>query len=119
MRPFDLEAAKRGEPIITRDGREAKFIAHVPEAKEEHRVIVLVERNPLPAHETGEYFDIRVGESKNDLFMAPKKRKVAGWVNVYPSGDFFGHTTEDEAEYFGGPSRIGRKAHFVTFEIEE
>ena len=27
MKPFDLEAAKRGEPIITRDGVEAHFIA--------------------------------------------------------------------------------------------
>jgi len=28
MKPFDLEAAKRGEPIITRDGVEAHFVAH-------------------------------------------------------------------------------------------
>ena len=27
MKPFDLEAAKRGEPIITRDGVEAHFVA--------------------------------------------------------------------------------------------
>ena len=32
LRPFDLDAAKRGEPICCRDGRPAKFIAHVPEA---------------------------------------------------------------------------------------
>ena len=32
MKPFDLEAAKRGEPIVTRGGEAAKFIAHVPDA---------------------------------------------------------------------------------------
>ena len=29
-RPFDLEAAKRGEPLVTRDGYEAKFIGVNP-----------------------------------------------------------------------------------------
>lgn len=42
LRPFDLDAAKRGEPICTRDGSPAKFIAHVPEATPIFdRVIVL------------------------------------------------------------------------------
>ena len=37
MKPFDLEAAKAGAPIVTRDGRSAKFIAHVAEARNKYQ----------------------------------------------------------------------------------
>ena len=39
MKPFDLEAAKRGEPIQCRDGRPVKFIGHVPEAHDHNRIV--------------------------------------------------------------------------------
>jgi len=42
MKPFDLEAAKRGEPIVCRDGTPAKFVAHVPEKIGEDTVLVLM-----------------------------------------------------------------------------
>lgn len=37
-----LKWAKAGKPLVTQDGQRAKFIAHVPRAKREHRLIVLV-----------------------------------------------------------------------------
>ena len=43
MKPFDLEAAKAGAPIVTRDGRPAKFIAHVAEVHPNHRLLVLID----------------------------------------------------------------------------
>ena len=43
MKPFDLEAAKAGAPIVTRDGRPAKFIAHVAEAHPSQRLLVLID----------------------------------------------------------------------------
>ena len=42
MKPFNLEAAMRGDPIITRSGETAKFITYVPEADEQDRVVVLI-----------------------------------------------------------------------------
>lgn len=39
-KPFNLEAAKRGEPIITDDGQKFTFIAHCPTAGEKQRVLV-------------------------------------------------------------------------------
>ena len=47
MKPFDLEAAERGDPIQMEDGRKLEFVAYVPEARLEHRVVVL-----CPTHET-------------------------------------------------------------------
>ena len=42
-KPFNLEAAKRGEPLITRGGDKARFVAHVPEACAECRLICLIQ----------------------------------------------------------------------------
>lgn len=79
MKPFDLEAAKRGEPIQTRDGRPVKFIAHVPEATESQQVVVLIGNTVRARYPTGTFLDFEGDD--DDLFMAPLKRTV--WVNVY------------------------------------
>lgn len=114
MKPFDLEAAKRGEPIITRDGRAAKFIAHVPEAAEGSRVLVLINSGIPHHHENGSYFQ-EFGHPM-DLFMAPKRRTV--WVNLYPgTRDACWHESEDAANENASDDRIGSKAHPI--EIEE
>ena len=57
MKPFDLEAAKRGEPIICRDGTPAKFIAHVPEANISERVVALMGTSIELFHESGMYVE--------------------------------------------------------------
>ena len=41
MKPFDLEAAKRGDPIQAEDGRKLEFVAYVPGAHAGYRVVVL------------------------------------------------------------------------------
>ena len=115
MKPFDLEAAKRGEPIMTRDGREAKFIAHVPEAAAAQQIVYLVEGEIKTNWVTGERNkDVRY---TTDLFMAPKKRTV--WVNLYSDGEAFYHYTQEEADDLDSGSkedRIGGKAYPVEIE---
>jgi len=113
MKPFDLEAAARGEPLVTRGGQTAHFIAHVPELDESVCVICRVEKTLLAAYENGRSYD--VGESKYDLFMAPKKRTV--WVNMYPGGYTRWHDTEAQADEDAGIQRIGNRAW--PLEIEE
>lgn len=116
MKPFDLEAAKRGEPIQTRDGRKARFIAHVPECHQLHRVLALVDGETFVQAftEAGRY--AKRDDSAEDLFMAPKKRTV--WVNLYydrllPSCWYY---SEEYANRYAG-RRIGNRAYPV--EIEE
>ena len=80
---FDLARAMAGEPIVTRDGRKARFVAHVPEVKSAgSRVIILAEGDESVSFywETG-FYDRRE-ESEFDLFMAPKPKRVV-WVNVW------------------------------------
>lgn len=40
--PLLVDAAKRGFPLVTRDGRKVTFIAHYPSLPEQHRVVVNV-----------------------------------------------------------------------------
>lgn len=85
-RPFALEAAKRGEPLVTRDGRSAKFVAYVPEA-EKFSVVAFVEgaSGVGTFANNGRYHADRCDDSVNDLFMAPKPKRTV-WVNFYRRG---------------------------------
>ncbi len=84
MKPFSLERAIAGDPIQTRDGRPAKFIAHVPEAgKASWTVISLIHGCIHTSQEDGLYGDD--SEHAADLFMAPVKQ--TRWLNLYSNGE--------------------------------
>lgn len=85
MKPFNLEAAKRGEPMITTTGLIAKFVAHIPEAQPDDRVVVLVDGQVWTCGEDGQtsapphpMFVV----SGWDLRMATKKYVRYGWVDT-------------------------------------
>jgi hypothetical protein len=93
MREFDLESAKRGEPIVCRDGTPAKFIAHVPEAHPTQKIVVLLGDNIYGYFESGQRTGIK--NDRADLFMDTKKQTV--WVNFYPDGTAEWFASEFEA----------------------
>ena len=69
--PFNLEAAKKGANLVTRDGRKARFIAHVPEVEDGFRVVAMIEGNHLI---TIHREDGRASDSipfRADLFIKP------------------------------------------------
>lgn len=86
MKEFDLEKAKSGAPVCTRDGRPARIICWdftEVELMREYKIIALIDY--------GDYEKIEMyncaGESrtrhekgKNNLMMAPVKRE--GWINI-------------------------------------
>ena len=115
MKPFDLEAAKAGAPIVTRDGRPAKFIAHVAEAQPSQRLVVLIDGGVYTKPESGGYSKSPAHLSPNDLFMAPVKRTV--WVNVYGYGGATWRNTEKGADDDALNNRLGGRAWPI--EIEE
>lgn len=80
VKPFNLEAAKKGEPIQTRDGRKAKFIAHVPDDPPGWRVVAKLDGNGTVTcyGESGAFYIS--GCCDDDLFMATKTREA--WVAV-------------------------------------
>jgi hypothetical protein len=113
MKPFNLEAAQRGDKLVTRAGEEAEFIAYVPKAGEHYQVLALVGLMPK-TYDTNGCF-LRGSESTYDLFMAPKKRTI--WLNIYPSSNAYCYRSEEMAESVACDERIGGKAW--PLEIEE
>lgn len=79
-KPFDLTAAMNGAKLVTRDGREAKFIAYVPEVTARtSRLLALVEGRVYSFSDQGNYVE---GEFKHDLFLAVPTRSING--HEYP-----------------------------------
>lgn len=83
MKPFDLEAAKAGKPVCTRDGRKVRIICFDTINKGNYPIIALLEDK---GYEAVFYYNkdgkCNVG-TEIDLMMLPEKKE--GWVNVYKS----------------------------------
>lgn len=82
LKPFDLEEAKAGKPVCTRDGRRARIICFDKKCLDEQVLIVLVDCGK----EECMYFYTTDGKciddfSSFDLMMLPEKKE--GWVNIY------------------------------------
>ena len=98
LKPFNLEAAKAGKPVCTRDGRKARIICF--DKKDCKRIVALVQVN----NETEVLYDyynngsVFHSDSDNDLMMLPEKKE--GWVNVYNSHGVvtFSHNPYDTKE---------------------
>ena len=85
MKPFDLEAAKKGDPIITREGKAMKFIAYVPEALTYSKIVCLTDKGGFTFYqETGRIYHGDL-EHPEDLFMAPPPmRSINGYEYPEP-----------------------------------
>lgn len=85
MKPFNLELAKSGVPIITRDGRPVQFIAHVPDVSPSTRVVVAVDNGPDCPKTLGTYFESGrfIDNENNNLDLFHPSVKKSGWINIY------------------------------------
>lgn len=96
MKPFDLEAAKRGEPIVMRDGRKVKFVAYVPEASPDSKIIVVSDiGNVLIYREDGRVCPYR--EYDSDLVMTPPPMRS---INGYEYPEPVREPLKDGQRYF-------------------
>ena len=113
IKPFNLKEAIEGKPLVNRRGKPMKFIAHVPEAVDGHRLLVLDYTDHIVCYyDDGSY----VGNKEHfmNLFMASTKRTV--WVNLY-CGYAYHYNTKEDADFCPSPGRINGKA--FPIEIEE
>lgn len=118
MKPFDLPAAKAGAPICSAEGLPRIFVAHLPLAKKDQRVVVVTGGGSVYTCSEDGVFLNDDGITDRDLFMVSKKRTV--WVNLYADSSCFWHETEKEADMVAGggrPRRLNGKA--IPLEIEE
>ena len=93
LKPFDIQKAREGKPVCTRDGHKARIICF--DLKNDEYPIVAAVGNDssetLFSYTTNG--EIANGiESDKDLMMLPEKKE--GWVNLYKSS---AHSTKEEA----------------------
>ena len=100
-RPFNLELAKAGKPVCTRDGKKARIICF--DAKGDYPIIALIDNttNEIDLHYTFDGKAHAYTESDYDLMMLPEKKE--GWINIYNADTTFYYVdgrvfeTKDEA----------------------
>ena len=110
LKPFNLEAAKAGKPVCTRDGRKARIICF--DAKGNYPIIALIDNTTT---ETDIHYTLSgrahvYTEADYDLMMLPEKKE--GWLLVNKDESLF--KSREEAE------RICTKEYVpvrVEFEI--
>ena len=82
LKPFDLDKAKEGKPVCTRDGRKARIICFDMKA-DVYNIVALIDDG---GEEIVCFFsenglrDVE-GESRRDLMMLPEKKH--GYTNIY------------------------------------
>ena len=86
LKPFDIQKAREGKPVCTRDGRKARIICF--DQKDIAPIVGLV--TGLDGKESiyAFYKDGRVSsqeERADDLMMLPEKKR--GWINIIKTED--------------------------------
>jgi hypothetical protein len=81
MKPFNLERALAGEPVVTRDGKKVVEIIHLSSMRNERNVLAVFENDCMLYTHNGTC--IFNEPHYSDLFMATEKEKKSVWVNVY------------------------------------
>ena len=117
MKPFNVEFAKQGKPVCTRDGRKARIICFDVKG-DICPIIALVEENGM---EVTKSYDMNGRANyKNadnyDLMMLPEKKE--GWINIYKrsTGQLLGgflYDTKKEAK----DAVKGDKSYVTTIKV--
>lgn len=117
-KPFNLERAMAGDPVVTRDGKTFKFGAHNQDANEYEQVIGWVEGYAHRIAVNGRFYSY--GNHHLDLFMAPIT-KILYYAIVKGSASYFptGFYLSEEALRSDADRLNWRILYLRTIEIEE
>lgn len=91
LKPFDLEAAKAGKPVCTRDGRKARIISFGRHGEDCPIIALVVDSKNAECEEVIDYTldgicnENIINHNKYDLMMFHQKKE--GWINIYTSYD--------------------------------
>lgn len=121
MKEFNLELAKAGHPVQTRDGRPARIICY--DRKGNKPIVALVYEKEDNVEHHHFYFNdgkflTSMSKSPEDLVMAQTKKE--GWVNIYKSfagTRYCGNIYPSEEEAINHVDDFG-DTHLTTTKIE-
>lgn len=87
MKPFDIELAKAGHPVCTREGEPVRIICY-DRKNTKYPIMALIDKGDSEDFVSyilqGTFYN-NGKEHKDDLFMAAVKKE--GWINVYSNGE--------------------------------
>ena len=108
---FDIEAAKAGKPVCTRDGRKVRILCFDAQNKD-YPIVALVKNENKDKECVITYRkDGTVNpysQNKNDLMMLVEKRE--GWINIDKSASLF--KTKEDAETNALEGYVAAKVEF-------
>ena len=84
LKPFDLEAAKAGKPVCTRDGRKARIICFDRKGKQPIIALIIQDNEEEfieNYHLSGRFNVDDTFENDGDLMMLPEKKE--GWAVIF------------------------------------
>ena len=127
MKEFDLELAKAGHPVQTRNGKNARIICF--DAKDKYYPIVALIEMMNEVEEVARYTnkDKWCVDSDRDLDLVMTSVKYEEWVNIYRDADTglpycgkFIYSSESDAVTHDDPSDTSDKKVSITkIEWEE
>lgn len=102
LKPFDIQKAKEGKPVCTRDGYKARIICFDAKGLHQPIIALVTQDNGDEYIETyysnGRFNDDINSQSDGDLMMLPERKE--GWVNVYKMKNKY--IGENECNVFTG-----------------
>ena len=101
LKPFDIQKAREGKPVCTRDGRKARVLCYDFKQNEEYPILVAVENKDgkeCALLYSNDGISEMYKSSNNELVMSPEKKE--GWVNVYKRENEY--VCENECNVFTG-----------------
>ena len=113
LKPFDIQKAREGKPVCTRDGRKARIICF--DRKDNTPIVALIEcvnhtEILQCVHNDGKCF--HYDTSNNDLMMLPEKKE--GWVNLYREEDNTIETSMIRDNYDDAKTSISSSRNYIT-----
>ena len=103
LKPFDLNAAKAGKPVCTRDGRKARIICfdRIDSTGCNLSIVALIQCEGTEVLQLYRDDGKRGVKTELDLMILPEKKE--GWINIYNADTTFYYVdgrvfdTKDEA----------------------
>jgi hypothetical protein len=115
LKPFDIQKAKAGKPVCTRDGRSVRILCFDAKRRDEKNIIALVPSKGYPGFEdliaypdNGIYY----GEHENDgnLMMMPEKKE--GWAKVRKDINLYDTKEEADRKMIGNDEYVTAKVEW-------
>lgn len=92
LKPFDIQKAKEGKPVCTKDGRKARIICF--DRMGNYPIVALIQKGGIELCRLYTKDGKCVEETNLDLMMLSEKKE--GWINVYRLNTCY--KTKEEAE---------------------